>query len=405
MKKRRNKIKDSESAQPDIPSKPWYKNTMAIVAFVGALVASVSGLIALVQRLEPAKIPQNTIIVFDRSTAMNEPFERSTKLEAAVGALKNVLQTQVAGEDNLALRQFGGSCDGENSQMVVHFRQHNEGRVREAVQTLQPGGETTLTSAVIEAIGDFNDPKRFGGPDINKRIIVITGGSDSCLHDDDPATYIRNRLEPLGSEAGIKVNFRFIGIALKPEQREQLRKIAELTGGLAEEQVEDQLFFVNSQEELEEALRNVIEVEPVLTNIKTTTEIMNNVTAQINIVVSAINSRDYDAAEEGLKAARNEIDTTRPLLEDLGQRLSIQRFQEQFQKLYELVTANRDLQDQQLKLLETAISQGKSGADEALDETIQEFNEVTATFNTNIREVDRIIEDIVSQLREAHTAP
>jgi hypothetical protein len=405
MKKRRNKIKDGESAQPDIPSKPWYKNTMAILAFVGALVASVSGLIALVQRLEPAKIPQNTIIVFDRSTAMNEPFERSTKLEAAVGALKNVLQTQVAAEDNLALRQFGGSCDGENSQMVVHFRQHNEGRVREAVQTLQPGGETTLTSALIEAIGDFNDPKRFGGPDINKRIIVITGGSDSCLHDDDPATYIRNRLEPLGTEAGIKVNFRFIGIALKREQREQLRKIAELTGGLSEEQVEDQLFFVNSQEELEEALRNVIEVEPVLTNIDRTTKIMNNVTDQINKVSGAINSRDYDAAEEGLKAARNEIDTTRPLLEDLGQRLSIQRFQEQFQKLYELVTANRDLQDKQLKLLETAISQGKSGADEARNKTIQEFNEVTAIFNTNIREVERIIEEIVSQLREAHISP
>src|SRR5215216_2330410 len=190
MKKRRNKIKDGESAQPDIPSKPWYKNTMAILAFVGALVASVSGLIALVQRLEPTKIPQNTIIVFDRSTAMNEPFERGTKLEAAIGAFENVLQTQVAGEDNLALRQFGGSCDGENTQMVVRFRQHNEGRVRDAVQTLQADGETTLTSAVIEAIGDFNDTKRFGGPGINKRIIVITGGSDSCMRD-DPATYLR----------------------------------------------------------------------------------------------------------------------------------------------------------------------------------------------------------------------
>jgi hypothetical protein len=209
----------------------------------------------------------------------------------------------------------------------------------------------------------------------------------------------------LGSEAGIKVNFRFIGIALKAEQREQLSEIAELTGGLSEEQVEDQLFFVNSQEELEEALRNVIEVEPVLTNINRTTKIMDNVTDQINIVSGAINSRDYDAAEEGLKAARNEIDTTRPLLEDLGQRLSIQRFQEQFQKLYELVTANRDLQDKQLNLLETAISQGKSGADEARNKTIQEFNEVTATFNTNIREVDRITEEIVSQLREAHISP
>ncbi len=404
MKKRRKEAKDSESKKPDIPSRPWYKNIMAIVALVSALVASVSGLIALIPRLEPTKIPQNTIIVFDRSAAMNEPFERSRKLQAAQSALENVLQTQVAGEDNLALRQFGGSCDGENTQVIARFRQHNEGRVRDAIQTLQADGETTLTSAVIEAIGDFNDTKRFGGPGINKRIIVITGGSDPCLWD-DPATYIRNRLEPLGAEAGIKVNFRFIGLALEPEQREQLRKIAELTGGLSEEQVEDQLFFVNSQEELEEALRNVIEIEPVLTNIDSTTEIMNKVTDQINIIGGAINRQDYEAAEEGLKAAKNEIEDTEPLLQDLRRRLGIQRFQEQFQQLYELVTANRDLQDKQLKLLETAISQGKSGADEKHDKTIQEFNEITATFNSNIREVDRIIEDIVSQLREAHTAP
>jgi von Willebrand factor type A domain len=336
----------------------------------------------------------------------NQPkFLRGTKLEAAVGALENVLQTQVAGEDNLALRQFGGSCDGENTQMVVRFRQHNEGRVRNSVKTVQANGETTLTSAVIEAIGDFNDTKRFSGPGINKRIVVITGGSDTCLRDDDPAMHIRNRLEPLSSEAGIKLNFRFIGIALKPEQREQLRKIAELTGGISEEQVEDQLFFVNSQAELEEALRNVIEVEPVLTNINTTTDIMNSVTDQINIIGGAINRREYEAAEKGLEAAKKEIDKTQPLLEDLGQRLSIQRFQEQFQKLYELVIANRDLQDKQLKLLETAIGQGKSGADEARDKTIQEFNEVTATFNSNIREIDAITEEIVSQLCEAHTPP
>jgi len=399
MKKRRGATKGKEPEKSDIPSKPWYKNTMAIVALVSALVAAVTGLIALAQRLEPAKVAQNTIIVFDRSLAMNGSFEQRTKLEAATEAVDKVLSNEVAGADNLALRSFGGLCSGENSQIAIDFSQHNERRVRDTVRTFQADGETTLTDAMIEAIGDFNDPKRFEG--VNKRIIVITGGGDSCQA--DPAKYIRNRLETLHMGEGITVSFRFIGMALDPEQKNQLTAIAEETGGISEETPDDQVFFVSSQSELEDVLTQIVGVEPILNTANSMGNIMNTVTGHVNDAVSAINREDYSAAEEGLQAAKDEFKNTQLLLTDLGQRLSIPEFHEQLQKLYELLTENRRLQEKQLKLLETMIGQGKSGDTDARNETIQEWNKIVSEFDSNVIEMDKIIEDITNRLREQRT--
>jgi len=397
MSKRRDASKSKESQKSDIPSKPWYKNTMAVVALVSATIAAITGLITLSQRLGPARVAQNTIIVFDRSLAMNGPFDGGTKLEAATEALNKVLSTEVAGADNLALRSFGGPCEGENSQIAVRFSQHNETRVRDKVQTFQADGESTLTDAMIEAIGDFSeDSSRFEG--VNKRIIVITGGVDRCQ--DDPAKYIHNRLESLASGEGIAVSFRFIGMALDPEQQNQLTAIAEETGGLSEETLEDQLFFVNSQSELEEVLKQIVDVEPILNTANSMGTIMNSVTDHVNEAISAINDEDFAAAEEGLQAAKDEFKKTQLLLTDLGQRLSVPEFHEQLQKLYELLTENRGLQEKQLELLEAMISQGKSGDTDALNETTLEWNENISNFDSNIYEMDRITAEIVNSLRE-----
>jgi len=397
MSKRRDASKSKEPQKSDIPSKPWYKNIMAVVALVGASVAAITGLITLSQRLGPAKVAQNTIIVFDRSLAMNGPFEGGTKLEAATEALNKVLSNEVAGADNLALRSFGGPCEGENSQIAVRFSQHNEAQVRDKVQTFHAEGDTVLTDAMIEAIGDFSeDSSRFEG--VNKRIIVITGGVDTCQ--DEPAKYIRNRLENLASGEGIAVSFRFIGMGLDPEQQDQLMAIAQETGGLSEETLEEQLFFVNSQSELEEVLKQIVDVVPILNTANSMGTVMNDVTKHVNEAISAINDDDYAVADQGLQAAKDEFKKTQLLLTDLGQRLSVPEFHEQLQKLYELMTENRGLQEKQLELLEAMISQGKSGDTDALNETTQEWNENISNFDSNIYEMDRITKEIVNSLRE-----
>ena len=88
------------------------------------------------------------------------------------------------------------------------------------------------------------------------------------------------------------------------------------------------------------------------------------------------------------------------MLTDLGQRLSVPEFHEQLQKLYELLTENRGLQEKQLELLEAMISQGKSGDTDALNETTLEWNENISNFDSNIYEMDRITAEIVNSLRE-----
>jgi len=399
MKKSRNESKDRKSAQPDIPSRPWYKNTMAIFALISAIVATVSGLIVLFQKFEPTKILQNTVIVFDRSAAMNDPFEGGTKLNAAIEAVNDALGSEVASADNLALRSFGGPCDSANSQMVIGFRQHNGDRVRNAVKTFQASGKATLTSALIEATGDFNDPKRFEG--MNKRIIVITGGVDSCQT--DPVKYIRNRLENLGAGDNINVSFRFIGMALDSEQRNELNAIAQETSGISEENVSDQVFFVDSKSELKKVLEEIVEVEPILDTVNKMAKYMNDVTDQLNPAVSAINSKDYSAAEEHLQAAKGEFNKSQPLLAGLGGILNVELFHDQLQELYKLTATNQELQQKQLELLQTMINQGKRGDTDALKKTVDEWNEIISQFDSNIAKMDQITEDIQNKLHEVRS--
>jgi len=400
MKKRRDQTKDGKSPKPDLPSRPWYKNTMAIFGLVSAIVATVSGLIVVFQQFQSTQVFRNTVIVFDRSAEMNAPFDGGTKLDAAIKAVNEALTSEVADTDNLALRSFGGSCDSTNSEMLIGFRQKNETRVRAAIQNLQAGGAETLTSAIIEATGDFSDLKRFEGT--IKRIIVITGGGDDC--ESDPATFIRNRLAGLGAGKDIQVSFRFVGMALNPEQRDQLTAIAEETGGLSNENVEDQVFFVDNANELKEALTGIIEVEPIVQLVHSMATSMNDVTDKLNLAVNAVSIKDYSGADENLKAAKDEFNKSQPLLAGLKQGLSVELFHEQLQDLYDLTAANQELQKKQLELLPTMIDQGKREDIESWNKTVDEWDQILSQFNDNIAQMDGITEDIQNQLRASHSS-
>jgi choice-of-anchor C domain-containing protein len=233
-----------------IEKRKWYKNIMAIIAIISALAGAVYGVIQILYSpaFKIAKVQENIQIVLDSSDAMAKPFDGSTKLEAARKAVEKSLALQIADKDNLAFRLFGGDCSKDNSQLIVDFGQHNKETIRNALKNITLDGRTTLASGVIEATGDFNDPERFGG--VNKTIIVITGGKDPC-HPDAPQ-FIEDRL----TRAKIEMHLRFIGMGLKPDEKDQLTRIAENTGGRA--------FFPDNQEELTRAVQKVLEVQNAL---------------------------------------------------------------------------------------------------------------------------------------------
>ena len=247
-------IENKKEAPEPIEKKRWYKNTLAVMAIVGAFVSGVYGILQIIESpwFTPNKVAINIEIVLDRSDAMSEPFDGSTKWKAAIGAVQESLELQIAKTDNLAFRQFGGDCSGDNTQLVVNFDQNNEDEVRKVLRKINPGGKTTLTSAIIEATGDFNDPERFGG--VGKSIIVITGGGDSC--NPNPAQFIRDRLRV---SKNVAVSFRLIGMGLTAEQRSDLEKIATETGGRA--------LFADNQKELPKVLeRSLKEAQAFFSN-------------------------------------------------------------------------------------------------------------------------------------------
>ena len=86
----------------------------------------------------------NVEILLDRSSAMGETFEGTTKLEAAISAAETVLNS-VGTKDNLALRQFGGPCQGDNTEQLIPFDRDNRDEVQRALADIvrqQPSRET-----------------------------------------------------------------------------------------------------------------------------------------------------------------------------------------------------------------------------------------------------------------------
>ena len=219
----------------DIETTKWYKNTMAIVAMVGALGGGLYGLVEVMRLFEPKKVMENVEIVLDGSAVMNEPIGDGTKWDLAMRAVQETLRLQVANSDNVAFRVFGGSCLGESTELVVNFRQDNKDKILDALQGIEPKGEPTLASAIVEASGDFNDPERFEG--VNKTIVVIAGSGDSCHP--DALEFIANRLR---DREDIKTSWRYIGIGVAAAEQDEIKRMADETSGWA--------FFPGSQEEV-----------------------------------------------------------------------------------------------------------------------------------------------------------
>src|SRR6202165_2623893 len=144
---------------------------MAIIALVAAVIGFITGIQKL--RSTPEAVQQNTEIVIDRSESMNDIFEGASKLSAATEAASKVLQS-VASSDNLALRQFGGPCDGDNTRLAVDWTQNHVKRLQQSLTGISKkgAGQASLAHAVIEATGDFNNHARFDK--VAKRIVVIT---------------------------------------------------------------------------------------------------------------------------------------------------------------------------------------------------------------------------------------
>jgi len=361
-----------------LDQRPWFKSTAAIVTLISGVIGLIIGAITLTRSFPSwQKVYENIEIVVDSSAGMSKPFHGKTKQEAIRAAFDEILSKQTGDRDNLALRQYGGDCNSEkNTRLLLGFRRNNQLKIRNIFRDLKLAGEAPLASAVVKATNDF--PR---ASDVDKRIIVIAGDG-GCEPNADK--YIRDRLATSGDKK-IKLDFHFIYLGESGEQFKKLEEIASATGGIA--------LPADTPERLQAALVRTIEVEPVLGNIRSSTEILNAVVNRTNSALGALNRRDYSAAEQNLKSAQQQFERTELLFQDFRKRQS----RDLFKSAQQVASENRDLQSQILALVREMIRQAQRGDNESYNTSIGNFNAAKDTYNINVQKLDELQREIAHE--------
>jgi hypothetical protein len=137
----------------------------------------------------------------------------------AVGAAAS----NMSSDDSLALRKFGGSCDSANTSELVTPGTGQAAKIGEAARAITPSGKATLLNGILAAIDDFARTYPFRGSMTNRVVVVARGGADACGKSADE---VRRIIADHTARAGVKIDFRFVGHRLTPEQVRTLNDIA-----------------------------------------------------------------------------------------------------------------------------------------------------------------------------------
>ncbi len=131
--------------------------------------------------------------------------------------------SDMSGDDSLALRRFGGACDSANTSELVSPGTGQAAKIGDAARSITPGGKATLLSGMLAAIDDFAHTYPFRGTKTNRVVVIARGDADACGKSADE---VRAIIKEHTSKAGVKVDFRFVGHRLTPEQVKALTELA-----------------------------------------------------------------------------------------------------------------------------------------------------------------------------------
>ncbi len=326
------------------------------------------------------KVQENIQIVLDRSQPMTRPFENRTRLDAAVAALDNILELQVADRDNLAYREFGGACQADNTELVVGFQRNNTASIRQSLQGVRATGEPTLVDAVLEAAYDFDDPQRFEG--VERRVLIVTGSVGTCYR-----AQAEERIRQTLENRQIRPDFTFIGIDIPPEEQAAFYAIARATGGRA--------LVANDTPELQNILEDFFEDAPVFNDIDVIVDTTNAITSLVGQSMRYLNASDYSTARVQLDEARPKV-TSRAVtraFRDLARR----RSKDEYQRLFQIARELRGLQGDLVSVAATALEQAEAADAEGLRRTVDDYNGLIQRFNGLVDEGNVILTTLAEQ--------
>jgi hypothetical protein len=252
----------------------------------------------------------NIELVIDRSEEINDQFGGSTKLKAIIKNINQVFGSEVSYRDNIALRQFGGSCDGDNTNLLMPFSKGNREKIVGELKNITPLGKRTLVSAIVEGTSDFNNPDKFGK--YHKAMIIFTGGVDACNHNAEELIEKRLKLYA-ASENQIHVSYRYFGIGLNENEKKIYENIARKTHGA--------VYFIENDKQLEskltDALREIKKYKYLSGNLLSNASFEDGLKYwQVGgspALEQSINLSDFSKnIDEGLLKCRAEVDLALP---------------------------------------------------------------------------------------------
>jgi hypothetical protein len=361
---RRGTAVDGEaSTSTPFHKRSWFVGLTAAIGLVSVVLGIATGFFGIIDRfIKPKKLPQNTEIVFDRSTGMNDPFEGSTKkIEAAAQAVELLLKDSVLEQSNLALREFGGSCSDKSTPLSIPFEPKHHDTVIEAVKSLKLQGKATLNSAVLHAVNDFSDPERFDG--VEKKIIVIVGNEDACEASGGPSLEnIRSVLE----QKEIKLNFHFIGVGLNNRAKKELFELADITKGTAH--------ITDDLKQLTAEIQGLWELIPRA--VKSVTDILQESDNNLIPVITAIQKDDYVTADENYTKANLRFIESNAEFQELNNIYKV----DQYVDIYNAATSVREGQRQLISVAGKILQAHKDGHG-TVSEIKDEFDRARADYN------------------------
>ncbi|MCP5083257.1 MAG: hypothetical protein GY948_16330 [Alphaproteobacteria bacterium] len=140
---------------------------------------------------------------------------------------------------------------------------------------------------------------------------------------------IRERFE----DASIKATFKFIGIGLDERAMLELRQLAQAVNNPNPEN------YLN-EAQLSAALRYYLEFQPAIDNVNAIADVLNGSLGLLDEAAKLIGQRNYEGAEEKIKAAEYQRKSTLKPYEDLARR----RIDENFARVFEFAQRLREQQ-------------------------------------------------------------
>lgn len=131
--------------------------------------------------------------------------------------------SNMSAEDSLALRRFGGTCDSPDTAELVPPGTGQAAEIGETARAIKPNGRATLLNGILAAIDDFARTYPFRGSETNRIVVVARGGADACGKSADE---VRSIIADHVARADVKIDFRFVGHRLTPEQAKDLAEIS-----------------------------------------------------------------------------------------------------------------------------------------------------------------------------------